>query len=312
MEKEVWIRLRRLQTHPSHLTWRPLILSLLEESPIGSDWSELLRRARERDCPLEFLESSAPEDADIARSEAGRLRRKGIELLTPVHPLYPPGLRRSVDPPLSLTMMGNPACLKGPALSVVGSREPQIETLHWMEDELSAFCQSTKAVIVSGGARGVDQKAHSVAIRNSSPTVVVLPSGIETPYPSDIERWFQPVLEGGGAIMSEYPGPTPMRKPHFHHRNRLIAAAGILTFVIEARARSGTLITAMRAAEIGRPLLVLPGHPRDLGFGGSLQLLAEGATMVRQNEDLTLFWQTELLDTKQAHLSVEVEIHSSP
>lgn len=293
MEQELWFRLRRLQTHSHHLVYRPLLLSLLEGGPPGMDWGHFLDLARERGCPVEELESGAPEPAEISRFESRRLLAQGFHLLTPSHPDYPESFRRSIDPPLTLTVRGNLQTLSLPGLAVVGTREPTMDSLHWMESELGAFCREQRVPIFSGGARGIDQKAHSVALRHGSATVVFLPSGIENAYPADIVKWFKPILEGGGAIVSEYPAREVMRKAHFHQRNRLIAAAGVATLVVEAKIRSGTLITAMRAAEIGRPLLALPGHPLNPHFGGNLQLLAEGATMVRQSEDLTLFWQAE-------------------
>lgn len=286
---EIWIRLRRLQTNPAHVPLRGSILSAMEAG--CSTWDELCGVFEED--RLRQAWSAAGESPHVADDEADRLRRKGFHLLTPLSPDFPSHWLRCADPPLTLTVKGSLASLGAPALSVVGSREPGPESLRWLETELAEFCRSTRAVIVSGGARGIDQKAHAIAIRSGSPTVALLPSGLEQPYPADFERWFPAIIDGGGAIVSEYPAGAPMRKAHFHHRNRLIAAAGRLVLVVEARAKSGTLITAARAAEIGRPLLVVPGHPMDVRFIGNLQLLSEGATPIRQNEDLTLFWQAE-------------------
>lgn len=291
MIDELWIRLRRLQTNSSHALLRAPILSAFEDG--CSTWSDLCARFDGEDVNLQKIWSSAPEAEGVAENEALRLRRNGIHLLTPMSPDYPSRWLACIDPPLTLSVKGSLASLGAPALSVVGSREPGPESLRWMETELAEFCRSTRAVIVSGGARGIDQKAHAVAIRSGSPTIAFLPSGIESPYPADFQRWFPAIVDGGGAIVSEYPAASPMWKAHFHHRNRLIAAAGRLVLVVEARGKSGTLITATRAAEIGRPLLVIPAHPSDVRFAGNLQLLSEGATLVRQNEDLTLFWQTE-------------------
>lgn len=291
MNDELWIRFRRLQTNPSHIGARSAILGALTDG--ASTWEALAGRLLESGVDLEEMWRASPEPAAVAEAEARRLRRQGISLLTPASPDFPERWVASADPPLSLTVLGSLAALNAPALSVVGSREPSPESGRWLETELADFCRRTRAPIVSGGARGIDQRAHAVAIRAGSPTIALLPSGLECPYPADLRRWFPAILEAGGAIVSEYPGAALMRKNHFHQRNRLIAAAGRLVLIVEARSKSGTLITAARAAEIGRPLLVVPGHPGDVRFGGNLQLLSEGATLVRNHEDLTLFWQAE-------------------
>ncbi|MBX3041558.1 MAG: DNA-protecting protein DprA [Bdellovibrionaceae bacterium] len=293
MNHDVWLSLSLWQSLSGIGACRPLLLDLVCGFP-GSTWRELMFRAEERGWllqdPLEILPAS---EIERARIELCASLAKGWHLLTPMDAEYPAKLLKGMDPPLALTVAGNPEVLQEPALAVVGSREPTQDSLTWMERELGAFCRRNRVVIVSGGARGIDQKAHSVALRNSCPTVAFLPSGLDEVYPSDFSAWTQSIIEGGGAVLSEYPNSHRMRRQNFHQRNRLIAAQAEATLIVEARPRSGTLITATRAAEIGRALWVVPAHPGHLSFGGNLQLLAEGGCMVRQNEDLTLFWQTE-------------------
>lgn len=291
MNHELWIRLRRLQKHPGHVTYRGLLQSALLEGV--SCWARLVERFAESGIDLRGLENSTPEPLDVVQAEAERLHRLGATLLTPASPEYPATWLAAGDPALTLTVRGHLSALSSPSLAVVGSREPSSESLRWMETELATFCRTSKAVIVSGGARGIDQKAHAVALRAGSPTIMFLPSGLEVPYPADISRWFNAVFDGGGAVVSEYPAAARMRKEHFHQRNRLIAAAARAVLIIEARERSGTLITAARAAEIGRPLWTLPGHPGDVRFAGNLGLLKEQATMICQSEDLLGFWSSE-------------------
>lgn len=310
MNHDIWLSLSLWQNLSGTGTCRPLLLDLVRGFP-GSTWRELMFRAEERGWilqdPLEILPA---EEIRRARIERERSIAKGWHLLTPMDAAYPAKLLLGMDPPLALTVAGNPAVLREPALSVVGSREPTRESLMWMEQELGTFCRMNRAVIVSGGARGVDQKAHSIALRNCCPTVAFLPSGLEMIYPKDFSAWIQAIVEGGGAVLSEYPNSYPMHRQHFHQRNRLIAAQGEATLIVEARPKSGTLITATRAAEIGRALWVVPGHPRSLSFGGNLQLLAEGGSMARQNEDLTLFWQAERESLGSHLLPVEMEKQS--
>lgn len=304
MTNDLWIRLRRLQANPAHLSYRPRLLDLLQRGVF--DWRDWVEAFEADGLCLETLWKTCPEKEGEVATEARSLGQRGFRCLTPADPEFPERWLATADPPLTLSVLGSVHALSSPALSVVGSREPVPESLAWMEAELTAFCRQTRATIVSGGARGIDQKAHSVALRSGSPTVALLPSGLDFPYPADFRRWFPAIVEGGGAVVSEYPATMPMRKPHFHHRNRLIAAAARMVLIVEARLRSGTLITATRAAEIGRPLFVVPGHPHQPHFCGSLQLLSEGGTLVRQAEDLTLFWQAESAEFFEPHLPLGV------
>ena len=293
MTHDLWISLCLWQRSPGAGPYRPLMLDLLQIPGVLA-WRDLQDRAQDRGWRLPNLEELASlEEAETLRRSLSSSLRRGWHLLTPVDDDYPSRLLKGMDPPLCLTVAGSLDVLHEPAVSVVGSREATVESLLWMEQELGEFLSKTKTVLVSGGARGVDQKAHSLALRNSCPTIAFLPSGLDCLYPPDLADWVTAIVDGGGALVSEYPNSLRMARQNFHQRNRLIAAQGLSTLIVEARPRSGTLITATRAAEIGRSLWVVPGHPQKTSHGGNLQLLAEGATMVRHAEDLILFWQIE-------------------
>lgn len=228
------------------------------------------------------------------RDEARRLQKEGLKISIFGDDLYPTSFLRSPEPPLALSFIGNPESLREKEiLSVVGSRDIRPESREWMECELGAFLKSQDLVLCSGGARGVDQVAHALAVRHSRPTWVFLPSGLKQMYPLSLLEWKKEILDGGGGFISEYPPSLGMWKAHFDQRNRLIAAVGLATLIVQAQVRSGTLLTATRAAECGRPLWVVPGHPRDPAFSGNLELLLQGANLVRHHEDLTIFWQCE-------------------
>lgn len=226
-------------------------------------------------------------------AETQRLRDKGYRFVVYGEVMFPKNCYLMSDPPLSLSFLGEPVWLRGAALSVVGSREPSEISVTWMEKEFAHFCEENQVCIVSGGARGVDQKAHSLSLRKNNPTIIVLPSGLLQIYPSSLQEWIKPVLQSGGCFVSEYAPEQRMHKYLFHHRNRLIAALGGATLLIEARRRSGTLITAQQSLQLGRAVGVVPGHPLDPHFGGSLDLLSEGAFLVRDAQDLAMFFQLE-------------------
>lgn len=97
------------------------------------------------------------------------------------------------------------------------------------------------------------------------------------------------IIETGGCLLSEFSDDLNVRKHHFSFRNRLIASLGKVSIVVEAREKSGTLITAHRALEMGRDIFVVPGHPLDDSFRGSLQLLKLGAHLLTESDDLS-FW----------------------
>ncbi|XGC79694.1 DNA-processing protein DprA [Bdellovibrio bacteriovorus] len=233
-----------------------------------------------------------------------KLKLSGVHLVCYGEELYPPSCYLMSDPPLTLSYRGSPAWFSEKALAVVGSREPCFESIQWMEKEFAPFCEKERPCVVSGGARGIDQKSHSVALRKSLPTIVVLPSGLENIYPESLKEWFHPILENGGCVLSEYAYEQKMHKHLFHHRNRLIAALGKATLLVEARKRSGTLITAHQSLNLGRPVWIVPGHPSDPHFSGSLELLMEGAQIVRDAQDLSMLITAEMNDVKMSPVGI--------
>jgi DNA processing protein len=245
-----------------------------------------------------WLMTSLIKDFDQDSENLHRWEDAGIEMVTPIDARYPLLLSRIPNPPYLLYGQGDWGCLRIPSLAVVGSREPSSLSLSWMESELANFLEKNSCNIVSGGARGVDLASHRIALRKKRPTTVLFPSGLEQMYPVSWSSFggATAVLEAGGLLLTEYAPPTLMRKNHFLERNRLIAGLACATLMIEARLRSGTLVTGRAAIEQGRPLFILPSHPFDSNSRGGLDLISEGANMIRDAEDLSLFFQAELRD----------------
>ncbi len=207
---------------------------------------------------------------------------------------YPTQMLALRDPPLFLMYLGNPIWKKHPQfLSCVGSRNPNPYSLQWLDQTLQEALPKIPFIVVSGGAVGVDQLAHQLALRNQLPTVVILPSGLDVLYPNSLESLREIILQHDGVFLTEYGPKTAMRKYHFARRNRLIAALGHLTVIVEAKIKSGTLITAREAIELGRPLLVMPANPWDRNSQGSLKLLSEGASLLRDAQDLIMYLKSE-------------------
>lgn len=229
---------------------------------------------------------------------------KGHLLLYPGHPLFPAELVHLEEPPYLLRVKGEPVWAKLPGLSIVGHREPSNLSLAWMDQHLSEFLRHQNCFIASGGARGVDQKAHLLALRSGRPTVVLLPSGLENIYPSSLASWVPEILAKGGALVSEYEDNQMMQKHLFAQRNRLISGLGRATLIIEARSHSGTLLTAREALDQSRPLWVLPGHPMDPHCRGGLDLFMEGATPILNASQLSDLFDSEVQGI--SHLQFEI------
>ncbi|HEX4923646.1 MAG TPA: DNA-processing protein DprA [Bdellovibrionales bacterium] len=215
------------------------------------------------------------------------LDARGARLTHPGLADYPAGLLELEDPPLALTYFGAAFWRDSRLLSVVGSRAPEPRALTWMELELAPLVRKGTA-LVSGGARGIDQRAHAICVRACVPTAAFLPSGLAKPYPGSFDDWIRPIIEAGGAVLSELDPFCDMRKHYFLKRNRLIAAMASVTLVIEARRQSGTMITARLAGSHGSTVAVVPGPAGDPRWAGSLDLLCAGAMLVRDAHDLRL------------------------
>lgn len=200
--------------------------------------------------------------------------------------IYPLALRDLVAPPSALYVDGALTALdERPVLAVVGSRDCSIVAEAWMRRYLTEV--SRFALIVSGGAIGVDDCAHRVALSAGEPTIVVLPSGLKRPHPVHWRNLYAEIKSKGGAIVSEYEPEQVIRRSHFEKRNRLLAAFADVVLIVEAQSKSGTAITARHAQELGRAVAVVPWFPGDPRGELGLDLLTQGAAIpVRNTADL--------------------------
>ena len=176
-------------------------------------------------------------------------------------------------------------------ISIVGSRRPYEGIYEWLDSEFTSFYNEHKnIIIVSGGARGVDQKAHSLALRSGRQTLCLLPTGLMRPYPAEIKRLEKHYKNTRSSIVSIFSPYEPIYKSHFYLRNRLIVGLSKATLVGSAAVRSGSMMTAKHAMDMGQDVLTLPGFPGQQGLDGNLQLINDGATMVRSSADLEAYW----------------------
>lgn len=210
------------------------------------------------------------------------------QILYPGHAEYPVSLSHIDEPPLFLMVEGDRELLQSPGISVVGRRDPDERFLMWMDTELKDFLRESRAVTISGGARGVDQKASHVACREGTGSVIILPSGLGSPYPRGVKALFPPP---GILFMSEYFPYEEMFKGQFVRRNRLISALGRLLLAVQFEVRSGTMITVNYAIAQNKEVVTVPDHPLCGRSSGNLKLMEEGAFVVQRARDLQSLWR---------------------
>jgi DNA processing protein len=187
---------------------------------------------------------------------------------------YPTALRDLSDAPNSFRVVG-PLPGLGHAIAIVGTRRADDEALDFAY-ALAREAVLNGVVVVSGGAIGVDRAAHEGAIDGGGSTVVVLPTGLDSPYPQTNQDLFERVIRAG-CLLTEAEDRADARPGRFLKRNRLIAALGHSTVVVQAPARSGALSTARFAKRLGRTVFAVPASPWDPRGSGNLRLLSRGA-----------------------------------
>lgn len=220
------------------------------------------------------------------RAELERLRGLGFRFLGRSDPGFPPLLGAIHDPPPGLFLRGDagPELLRRPAVAIVGARACSAYGRQ-VARSLGRDLAAAGLVVVSGLARGVDGEAHRGVLEAGGATVAVLGCGIDRDYPA-AHRELARQIAAAGLVVAEYaPGvePAPWRFPA---RNRIVAGLCAATVVVEARERSGALITADFALEEGREVFAVPGEITSALSAGSNALLRLGATPLTRAQDV--------------------------
>jgi DNA processing protein len=224
----------------------------------------------------------------------------GNAVVTLADSAYPQALLTSADPPVLLYVKGRVDLLNRPAMAIVGSRNATPQGIANAE----AFAASLSGVgltVVSGLALGIDAAAHRGALSatgaHSGSTVAVIGTGADRIYPAR-NRELARSIASHGAIVSEFPLNTPALAANFPRRNRLIAGLAKGCLVVEAAARSGSLITARLAAEAGRDVFAIPGSIHSPLAKGCHQLIKQGAKLVESAQDILeeIGWHAAVAD----------------
>lgn len=224
--------------------------------------------------------SACPEAVALAELRAGRAF--GAKLLLWGTPDYPQSLMHPPDAPPVLWARGNLALLHRPMVAMVGARNASSLGVR-MARRLAEGLGQGGQVVVSGLARGIDTAAHEAALETG--TVAVMAGGVDVTYPEENAELARQIA-AKGCLLSEQPMGLQPQTRHFPLRNRIISGLSRAVVVVEAAARSGSLITARDAADQGREVLAVPGHPFDARAAGCNNLIRDGATLVRHAADV--------------------------
>lgn len=202
------------------------------------------------------------------------------------HPYYPSRLLDLSDAPKEIYCLGNLRALKMASIAVVGSRKASNQGLKYARF-FSQSLANKGFCIVSGLAEGIDSAAHLGALESSHPipTIAICGTSLDKCYPTKNRALFEKIGQKG-LLISEYPVGTSTKPFFFPQRNRLIAALSLGTLVVEAAIKSGSLITAKCANELGREVFAIPNSISRLSSAGCHQLIKDGAKLTEKPSDI--------------------------
>lgn len=213
------------------------------------------------------------------------MEKQNIDIVSIQDEEYPEILKEIYDAPISLYVRGNKTILNELSVAIIGCRECT-EYGRNITKNLSYNIAKNKINIVSGLAKGIDGIAHQGALFASGKTIAVLGNGLDTIYPKENEHLAVEILQKGGAIISEYPLGTKPEKQNFPERNRIVSGMSKGIIVVEAKEKSGTLITVDFALEQGRDVFVVPGNINSEASIGTNDLIKQGAKLITSYKDV--------------------------
>ena len=208
-----------------------------------------------------------------------------FEVITINDRCYPEQLKQIYDAPKKLYVRGNKEILGGFGIAIVGCRD-NTKYGELITKNLAYNLAKNGVVIISGLAKGIDSFAHIGAIYAKGKTIAVLGNSINTIYPKENEIIAKKIIEYGGAIISEYPVGSKIEKKNFPARNRIISGLSQGVIVVEAKEKSGSLITADFALEQGKDIYAVPGSITSCHSAGTNNLIKDGAIPVTNYKDI--------------------------
>lgn len=220
-----------------------------------------------------------------------KLKEEKINFICFKDPLYPQILKNIFDPPIVLYFKGNINLLTKKCLAVVGSREHSSYGELVINSVLTSQI-TENLVVVSGLALGIDSLAHQKTLENKGETIAVLGSSLENYniYPLQNKSLAENIIKNNGLLISEFPLNTGPLKRNFPLRNRIISGLSQAVLVIEAKKRSGSLITAYYALEQGKEVMAIPGSVLSDFSVGTNYLISSGAKLIQSDKDVLSFF----------------------
>ena len=221
-------------------------------------------------------------DEDYLKKYILYMQKHNIDIININDENYPKILKEIYDPPISLYIKGNQNILNNTSVAIIGCRQASqygIKVAKYFGYNLA----KNEVNVVSGLAKGIDSYAHIGSICANGKTIAVIGNGIDTIYPKEN---IHKILEKGGTIISEYPLGTKPEKMNFPARNRIISGISKSVIVVEAKEKSGTLLTVDFALEQGRDVYVVPGNINSINSIGTNKLLKQGAKIITCYKDI--------------------------
>lgn len=224
---------------------------------------------------------------DLMAKREEDFAKKDIRILLPQDFNYPKILSLHIEKLPVFCVQGKWPDNSATILTVVGVRQPSVDSLRWLTHEMPEVLKKQNLVLISGAARGIDQAAHETALICQIPTLAFLPCGIDHTYPESFLRLKQQVLDEGGGIVSGFPPWSKMTKVFFHQRNKWMVSLADLVFVVESRRGGGSWLSGRLALEQGVRVATLPVHPLSpWGLGNNDLLYCSHAELIRDGSDL--------------------------
>lgn len=243
---------------------------LLKVQGIGEKYAKIILETEKKQCIDKHIEYMVKNNVDIISIEDRE---------------YPQILKDIYDSPLSLYIRGNKGILNESCIAIIGCRDCTQYGKN-VAEQLAYNISKQKINIVSGLAKGIDAIAHKGAILSSGKTIAVLGNGLDTIYPTENIPLAAEILKTGGAIISEYPLGEKPQKQNFPERNRIVSGMSKGIIVVEAREKSGTLITVDFALDQGRDVFVVPGDINKETSAGTNELIKQGAKLITSYKDV--------------------------
>lgn len=198
---------------------------------------------------------------------------------------YPEKLRRIYAPPAKLYLLGDETILNKPSIAIIGCRQAS-DYGKKVAFRFAYELAKQGVVVISGLARGIDTCSHLGSVKANGQTIAILGSGFGHIYPEENKGLCREIIQKGGVILTEYAPESKPEKMHFPARNRLISGLSNGVLVVEAKEKSGTLITVDYALDQGKDVFMIPGNITSQNSNGTNSLIQQGAKLVTKVEDI--------------------------